>query len=50
MASSMIQLVNSSLINAITRKGQEGRFPLLALPLMIKVLGRAEGLEEDIIT
>ena len=30
-----------SLLNAITRKGQEDGFlPLLALPLTIKVLGR----------
>ena len=38
MVSSLIQPVTSSLINAITRKG--GFLPLLALPLMIKVLGK----------
>ena len=43
-ASSLIQPVASLLINA-------SRFlPLLALPLMMKVLGKAEGLEVDIIT
>ena len=48
MASSLIQPMDSSLINAITgkrvvraRRGQEGGFiPLLALPLMMKVLGK----------
>ena len=38
MVSSLVQPVTSSLINAITRKG--GFLPLLALPLMIKVLGK----------
>ena len=39
--SSLTQPISSSFINAITGKGQEGRFlPLLALPLMIKVLGK----------
>ena len=38
---SLMQPVTSSLINAISGKGQEGGFlPLLALPLMIKVLGK----------
>ena len=48
MASSLIQPAASSLINAITGKGvvrtgigQEGAiFPLLELPLMMKVLGK----------
>ena len=40
MASSLIQPVASSLINAIAGKGQEyGFLPLLALSLMKKVLG-----------
>ena len=39
--SSLIQPVASWLINAITWKGQEGGYlPLLALPLMMKVLGK----------
>ena len=38
MASSLIQPVASSLMNAITRKGQGGFLPLLALPLMMRVL------------
>ena len=38
---SLMQPVTSSLINAISGKGQEGGFlPLLKLPLMIKVLGK----------
>ena len=48
MASSLMQPVVSSLINVLTRKrvlragvGQQGRFlPLLALPLLMKVLGK----------
>ena len=41
MASLWMQPVASSLINAISRKGQEvGFLPLLALALMMKVLGR----------
>ena len=48
MASSLVQPVVSSLINVITRKrvlrpgvGQQSRFlPLLALPLLMKVLGK----------
>ena len=37
----LMQPVASSLTNAITEKRQEGGFlPLLALPLMIKVLGK----------
>ena len=41
MASSLIEPVASSLINAIAGKGQEyGFLPLLALPLMKKVLGK----------
>ena len=48
MTSSLIQPVASSLINASTgkrvkrvEKGQEGVFlPLLALPLIVKVLGK----------
>ena len=41
MTSSLIQPVASSLINVISGKGQEGGvLPLLALPLMIKVLGK----------
>ena len=41
MASLFMQPVASSLINAISGKGQEGGFlPLLALPLMMKVLGK----------
>ena len=48
MASSLIQPVASSLINAIlekgvvrARKGQESGFlPLLALPIIMKVLGK----------
>ena len=40
MASSLIKRVASSLINAIIGKGNKGGFlPLLALPLMMKVLG-----------
>ena len=38
MAFSVIQPIASSLINSITGKGQEGG--LLALPLMMKVLGK----------
>ena len=39
MASSLIQPVAFSLINAISGKGQEDRFlSLLALPLMLKIL------------
>ena len=53
MASSLIQPVASSLVNAITgkgvmraRKGQEsGILPLLTLPLMMKVL--EEGVTKD---
>ena len=38
---SLIKTVAFSLINAITGKGQEGRFlPLLGLLLMMKVLGK----------
>ena len=41
MASSLMQPITSSLINSITAKGQEGGFlPLLALPLIMKVLGK----------
>ena len=41
MAASLIAPMVSSLINALTEKGQESGFlPLLALPLMIKVLGK----------
>ena len=41
MASPLIQSSISSLINAITGKGNKGGFlPLLALPLMIKVMSR----------
>ena len=41
MASLFMKPVASSLINAISGKGQEGGFlPLLALPLMMKVLGK----------
>ena len=41
MAASLIAPMVSSLINALTEKGQErGFLPLLALPLMIKVLGK----------
>ena len=41
MASSVIQPAAFSLINTITGKGQESGFlPLLALPLMMKVLGK----------
>ena len=52
MASSLIQPVASSLTNALSGKGQEGRFlPLLAFPLMIKVLGKkSEEQEKDTIT
>ena len=38
MASSLTQPVASSLINAINREGQGGRFH--PLPLLIKVLGK----------
>ena len=42
VAASLIQHAASSLINPIPEKGQEGEFlPLLALPLMMKVLGKA---------
>ena len=38
IAASLITLVASSLVKAISGKGQEGVFlPLLALPLMTKV-------------
>ena len=38
---SLIQSLVSSLINAISGKGQEvGSLPLLTLPLMMKVLGK----------
>ena len=48
MASSLVQSVTSSLINAISGKGvirarkrqEVGFLPLLALPLMMKVLGK----------
>ena len=41
MASLLIQPVVSLMLNAITRKGQEGGFlPLFALPLMMRVLGK----------
>ena len=43
MTSSLIQTVDSSLINAISGKenGKKGRcLPLLAFPLMMKVLGK----------
>ena len=41
MAASFIQPVASSLINAISWDGQEDEFfPLLKLPLMMKVLGK----------
>ena len=41
MASSLIQPLASSLINAITGKWQEDEFiSLLALPLKLKVLGK----------
>ena len=40
MASPLLRLGASSLINVINGKGEEGIFlPLLALPLMMKVLG-----------
>ena len=40
-AASLIAPMASSLVNALTEKGQErGFLPLLALPLMIKVLGK----------
>lgn len=57
-ASSLIQFVASSLINSISgkgivrlRKGREGGFlPLLASPLIMKVLGKEmQYQEEDII-
>ena len=59
MVSPLIQPVASSLINAISRKGPRfGFLPLLALPLMMKVLQKllqeqgkqSKLLEEDIIT
>ena len=41
MASSLIQSISSPLTNSLTVKEQEGVFlSLLALPLMIKVLGK----------
>ena len=41
VASSLIQPVSSSWINALTEKRQEGGFhSLLALPLMVRVLGK----------
>ena len=41
MASSSMQIVASSLINAMTGTWQEGvLLPLLVLPLMMKVLGK----------
>ena len=41
MVVSLIATMASSLINSITGKGQEGGFlTLLALPLMMKVLGK----------
>ena len=41
MASSLIHVVAFSLLNAIAGKGYEDRFLLLlALPLMMKVLGK----------
>ena len=51
MISPLIKPVVSSLINAITGKGQRGGLPLLALPLMMKVLGEdSEEQKKDIIT
>ena len=40
MASSLIQRVASSLINARTGKAEGGLLPLLAFSLMMKVLGK----------
>ena len=51
MISSLIKPVVSSLISAITGKGQRGGLPLLALPLMMKVLREdSEEQKKDIIT